>query len=165
MISLSSSFLAQGIARALNIKRGDAKDEHGPDLVVDAVDASDSNPVPGESVWFDVTVRNQGDRDAAAFNVRISSDDLDEKERIKGLSAGAKHTLQHMGPLQIQEGHDLYWVDATADCDNEIVETRKDNNDLIVSVMPAQEPEPPVPPEPPIPPIPPHRTPRTLLAD
>ncbi len=142
--------------------------QHGADLVIDSINPSDSFPFPGEAVYFDVTVHNQGDRDAPPFNVRITSDGLDQEARVKdGLKAGASETLQQMGPLDTTPFQNIYWVDATADPENAVKETRKDNNDTYISIMPQQPPNPPTPPIPPIP-IPHPRdgaAPGTLLAE
>lgn len=128
--------------------------QHGPDLIIDSVNPSDAFPMPGEAVWFDVTVKNQGDQDAGPFNVSLTSDGLDQKARFDaGLKAGASSTIPHMGPLNTDDGESFYWVDADADCDNEVNETRKDNNELMTSISVQQPPQPP--PMPPIPP-PPH---------
>ena len=116
-------------------------------------------------MYFDVTVKNQGDRDAAAFKVRIASDGLDKESSVDGgLKAGQATTLRRQGPLQIDGFQTIYWVQATADSENAIDETREDNNDMYVTVTPQQPPQPP--PMPPMPPIPPHASaPRVLLAE
>lgn len=135
----------------------------GPDLVVDDIRPNDSFPWPGEAVYFDVTVTNKGDKAAGAFNVRLSSDDLDQTSRVKdGLQPGAKVKLRQMGPLQVGYAS-MYWVQATADSSGEVDETREDNNDIYTTVMPQQPPQPP--PMPPNPPIPHPAAPTVLLAE
>jgi uncharacterized repeat protein (TIGR01451 family) len=129
----------------------------GADLVIESIDATNANPMPGDEVFFDVTVRNQGDQKTPPFNVRVTSDGLDQEKRVEGgLGPQASAVLKHLGPLRTNDGQSLYWVEALADADDEVTESNKDNNYMLITVIPQQQPLPPTPPVPPPPPPIPH---------
>jgi hypothetical protein len=143
-------------------------EQHGPDLIVDRLDPSNSFPWPGDMVNFSVRVTNKGDQPAAAFDVRVTTDGVDQTQRVKdGLQPGQSVKLKGFGPLDTNGFQTMYWVQASADSSNEVAETREDNNEMWTTVSVQQPPQPPpIPPPPPFP-HPPHpvSNPTTLLAE
>lgn len=144
--------------------RTKASAAHGPDLVIDGIQPSNPFPYSGDDVYFKVTVKNDGDRPAPPFSVQLSTDSggLNQQERVsKGLPAGKEVSLNGFGPLHVGF-ESIDWVTATADCRNEVQETREDNNQETITLSP-QNPFPPQPPHPPIPPLPPTPVPRVIV--
>ncbi len=128
-------------------------EDAAPDLTVSSLEPSTRFPFPGTEVTFDVEVKNQGNADAGAFSVNLSSWSEEDRKRIEeGLKAGASAAFT-LGPVIMDSGVAMS-IQAFADCDREIAESNERNNKrdtVLWNPLP-----PPQPPQPPLPPIPPH---------
>jgi len=135
-----------------------------PDLIIAGINMVPATPRPGQTVAFDVVVRNDGVADAGPFDV-VLTDDADARQRLDdGLAAGADRTLR-MGSLRTGPFQRIITVTATADAGDEVAESREDNNWRTLLAPIGPPPEPPTPPQPPpLPPIPP-RPPTVLLSE
>lgn len=124
------------------VARERAAADPGPDLIVERVEPDNAFPYAGDPVWFDVTVKNQGDRPAGANELRISAPGFLRTARVQQLAAGAEVTLRRLGPLWTQPGDSLIWIDTNVDTADEVSEKREDNN-YLMSTLSVQAPFPP----------------------
>jgi len=135
------------------LPRTQAEPAHGPDLIVEDVIPSNAFPYGGDTVTFDVVVKNQGDQAAGPFNLKLTAEQMNTTVRAQQLAAGASLTFRQLGPLYTHAGQSLIWVDANVDTGNEVAEKREDNN-YLTTTLSVQDPFPPSPPYPGPPPFP-----------
>ncbi len=126
-----------------------------PDLVIENFDPDPKWPWAGDRVEFDVTVSNRGNAPSEAFKVEVSGDGMRRtSKQVDGLEAGEQKRLK-IGSTRVHfDG--LYRFRADADSENQVEESREDNNWMITHVS-VRDPWPPRDPFPPRPPIPPTR--------
>lgn len=116
-----------------------------PDLVVDRMDPTESFPMSGDPLKFNVLVRNQGNAPAGPFQLDLSSDGKRfASVRAQGLAAGAQLALRALGPLHTAYGDQMVWVQADVDTLGQVPESNESNNYLIGTVS-LQQPFPPSP--------------------
>lgn len=126
----------------------------GPDLVIDSFEMSNDTPFPGQRISFDVTVKNQGNVRSESFDVKLRGQGLKRKtKRAKALEPGQSQTFE-FGPTRLHFPG-VYSFEARADTENEVRETREDNN-WHYSVISVKDPFPPRDPFP-RPPFPPRK--------
>lgn len=113
-----------------------------PDLVVADVVASKPFPYSGDSVYFDVLVKNVGTSASGPFDVDLSAEGMLKRVRSQGLAAGAQAAFRTLGPLQVPYGAQLIWVEANVDTFYEVRESDETNNRLLTSLS-VQNPYPP----------------------
>lgn len=92
----------------------------GPDLVITAITPSDSTPLAGQTISVQVTVANQGTRDAEFFSVTLFEDEAsapsrgdegDQTEYDGQLAAGAETTITFTNvSAPTQDLWDLYLI-------------------------------------------------------
>ena len=125
----------------------------GPDLIIDSFEPNPDTPVPGQKIFFDVRVKNQGNFRSEQFDVKVRGQGIKRKaQRAKALEPGQSQKFK-FGPTRLR-GDGLYTFEATADTENEVAETREDNN-WQISIVSVKNPFPPNDPFPPRPPFPP----------
>jgi subtilase family serine protease len=99
-----------------------------PDLVVDGLSISPSNPDWGDSIEVSVGVRNQGTAPSGSYSVlfRYGSGDFDvcEWPDQPSLAAGGRIDLS----CSVDEVYVDYTTEATVDWRDEIDESNEDNN-------------------------------------
>jgi subtilase family serine protease len=130
-----------------------------PDLVVDSFEPSPNRPRVGDSVSFDVTVRNQGQPPAGRFSVKVDGDELKAQiQEVGPLKPGEQKTLR-FGPSQVTNST-IHAYQTEVDPTNQVAESDENNNTTIdfISIEDPLKPRPPLP-RPPIPPTPPTRPP------
>lgn len=116
-----------------------------PDLVVSHVEPSDWFVRPGDTVTFEVQVKNQGLAAAAPFHVLLDADyDGKTKIAVPGLAPGETNSVA-MGPLTILTWSHGHPITVTADCDREVTESKERNNRYDLTLW---DPSPPFPPYP-----------------
>ncbi|NQX67633.1 discoidin domain-containing protein [Paenibacillus alba] len=106
----------------------------GPDLIVQSVNWSPSNPQPGNSVSFTVVVKNQGidpANGAVAARVVVGSTTLNGS-LAGGLAAGAVGSISVSGTWTAVNGSTS--VVATVDPANTIAEVKETNNTLTTTI-------------------------------
>lgn len=124
-----------------------------PDLVITDVSFVPSTPAPGTSARMNVTVENQGNAPARAFDVVLSRD-ASGTQRVAGLAAGARQELRFGVPIPAFS--QMLTVQVEADARGEVAESDEDNNWIVVfQPVGSPTPWPPQPPQPPLPPLPP----------
>ena len=160
-LSATSPAPRPAITPASATKAGDGETRTaGPDLVIDSIYPSNPFPMPGDAVFFQVGVRNQGDAPAGPFSVQLRGA-FSPEQRLQGLNPGQRAFLPYMGPAYAQFGGQALSVEALVDPRNEVAESNEGNNFQWSTVWVQQPPMPP-----PMPPYPPHpAAPTTLIAE
>ena len=95
-----------------------------PDLVVDNITYSPTNPTVGSTVTFQVTVRNQGTASAGSFTVRLQGVASYQDATVSSLAAGASTTRTFTLPLSTSPET----FTATADANGQVTESDETNN-------------------------------------
>jgi hypothetical protein len=111
---------------------------HGPDLVVDSISFSDPDPEAGDTITAEVTVRNQGDRDAGAFSVGLYYDrpwapepaePADVTRDAAGLAAGSQAVFKFDGVTSDKaETWDVYAYCDIGPSQGSVLESDEQNN-------------------------------------
>ena len=112
-----------------------------PDLVIDDIAFSPSSPTAGQSVTITATVRNQGNANASAFNIRyrVNGSTIDTDRLTFGLNAGnsnnesTSYTFPSAG---------TYSIEVCADSSSEVSESNEGNNCRTESITVAAPPQP-----------------------
>jgi len=78
-------------------------------------------------VYFDIVVKNQGTQPAGAFNIELNSTGFLKNARAHGLAA-AEIAFRGLGPLWTSHFDSMYGVEARADSQHQVAESREDNN-------------------------------------
>jgi PKD repeat protein len=107
-----------------------------PDLVIDQIAYSPSSPTVGQTVTFQVTVRNAGGTPAGAFYIRLEGAAGHQNAYISGLGAGASHTVTLTLPLSAA----TETFTATADYYGQVAESNETNNQRQVTIAAAAPP-------------------------
>ncbi|QAA77296.1 MAG: hypothetical protein BIP78_1530 [Candidatus Bipolaricaulis sibiricus] len=102
-----------------------------PDLVIQSITHSPTNPTVGSTVTFQVTVRNQGTASAGAFTVRLQGTGPSQDQSVSSLAAGASVTRTFTLPLSTTPET----FTATADVFNQVSESDETNNTGQVTVV------------------------------
>jgi subtilase family serine protease len=133
-----------------------------PDLVVDSFEPSPNRPRVGDSVSFDVTVRNQGQAPAGRFSVKVDGDELKAQAQEVGPLKPGEQTTLRFGPSQVTND-EIHTYQTEVDPTNQVAESDENNNSTIdfIPIEDPFRPRPPLP-RPPIPPVPPTRPPRRI---
>lgn len=101
-----------------------------PDLVVNSITHSPTNPTVGSTVSFSVVVRNQGTAPAGQFAVRLQGGGPAQDRTVSSLPAGASVTLSFSLPLSTSPET----FTATADILNQVAESNEGNNTRQVTI-------------------------------
>jgi parallel beta-helix repeat protein len=80
-----------------------------------------------------VTIKNQGTQDAGAFKVRFNIDEKSTDINVVGLTVGAS-TLVNISDSVDRHVNDTVPIVITADPDNAVIESDRDNNQLATSI-------------------------------
>jgi len=80
-----------------------------------------------------VTIKNQGTQDAGAFKVRFNMDEKSTDINVVGLAVGAS-TLVNVSDSVDRHVNDTVPIVITADPDNAVIESDRDNNQLATSI-------------------------------
>lgn len=103
-----------------------------PDLDVIGVVRSYSNPIVGDSVRFDVSVKNQGDGTAATSQTRLrldfSNDGSFETTLYQGLASVSAGDSRVASFLWTADAPGAYTIESCADVGNMVVESNEGNN-------------------------------------
>ena len=97
-----------------------------PDLVIENITYTPSSPAMGDTVSFQVTVKNQGNAPAGQFAVAFDG----TSRTVYGLAAGASTTLTFSATLTSSS----QTFTATADAAGQVSESNETNNDRQVTV-------------------------------
>ncbi|HEC63045.1 MAG TPA: PKD domain-containing protein, partial [Candidatus Acetothermia bacterium] len=100
-----------------------------PDLVIQEVTYTPTSPTLGQTITFQVVVRNQGGAAAGPFSVALAG----SVQSVSGLGAGASTTLTFTQPLTTSPQTFV----ATADYYNQVAESDEGNNTYQVTVTAA----------------------------
>jgi len=103
-----------------------------PDLVVESITHAPASPTIGQTIMFQVTVRNQGQASAGSFVVRLQGAGPSQDRTVSSLAAGASTTLMFSLPLSTS-GETFT---ATADVNNQVAESDEGNNTRQVRIAP-----------------------------
>ena len=95
-----------------------------PDLVVQSLNHSPTNPTLGQAVSFSVVVRNQGTAAAGSFRVRLAGASSSTQGTVSQLAAGASTTLT----LSLALSQTTETFTATADDLGQVSESSEGNN-------------------------------------
>lgn len=103
-----------------------------PDIVIDTVVLSPTQPVPGQPFSATVTVRNAGGGAAGAFSIAATFQpgDVFTSAFIPGLAAGQSIQVQLSGTLP---GTGVFTEVVVADLNKEVAEANEDNNNYSVT--------------------------------
>jgi PKD repeat protein len=104
-----------------------------PDLVVDAITYSPTTPTLGQTITFQVTVRNQGSASAGSFVLRLQGVATYQDATVSSLAAGASTTRTFTLPLSTSPET----FTATADYYNQVTESDEANNQRQVTITAA----------------------------
>ncbi|HNS23253.1 MAG TPA: CARDB domain-containing protein [Candidatus Bipolaricaulis anaerobius] len=104
-----------------------------PDLVVDAITYSPTTPTLGQTVTFQVTVRNQGTASAGSFVLRLQEVASYQDATISSLAAGASTMRTFSLPLSTSPET----FTATADANGQVSESDEANNTRPVTITAA----------------------------
>ena len=104
-----------------------------PDLVVDAITYSPTTPTLGQTVTFQVTVRNQGSASAGSFVLRLQGVASYQDATISSLAAGASTMRTFTLPLSTSPET----FTATADVNGQVTESDEANNARPVTITAA----------------------------
>ena len=104
-----------------------------PDLVVDNVTYSPTTPTLGQTITFQVTVRNQGTASAGSFVLRLQGVASYQDATISSLAAGASTMRTFSLPLSTSPET----FTATADYYNQVTESDETNNTRPVTITAA----------------------------
>jgi len=107
-----------------------------PDLVVDNIMYTPTNPTVGSTVTFQVTVRNQGTASAGSFTVRLQGVASYQDATVSSLAAGASTTRTFTLPLSTSPET----FTATADVNGQVTESDEANNQRQVTITAAVPP-------------------------
>jgi len=99
-----------------------------PDLIVSDISISPNPPISGQSVTITATLRNQGNADAGAFNIRyyIDGSSIGTDRVSFGLNPGESDNEQITYSSYLSPGD--HTVSVLVDCDNEVPESNENNN-------------------------------------
>ena len=95
-----------------------------PDLIVQSIGASPSNPTIGQNVTFSITLRNQGNAAAGFFRVHLAGTSSSTQTYVAQLAAGASQVISLVLPLT--SNSETFTV--TADDLNQVNESNESNN-------------------------------------
>ena len=95
-----------------------------PDLIVQSLTHSPTNPTLGQAVSFSVVVRNQGTATAGSFRVRLAGASSSTQGTLGSLAAGASTTLT----LSLALSQSSETFTATADDLGQVTESNEGNN-------------------------------------
>jgi len=101
-----------------------------PDLIVESILYTPSNPQVGSLLTYDITVRNQGSASAGFFFVELSDSQGQDRRSVSGLAAGAtaRITLQRSLTLSPET------VFVSVDIFNQVTESNENNNVSTINV-------------------------------
>ena len=105
-----------------------------PDLVVDSLAYTPTNPTLGTTLSFTVVVRNQGNAPAGSFTVRLQGAGPSQDRTVSSLSAGSSVTLSFSLPFSTSPET----FTATADIFNQVAESEEGNNTRQVTISAVQ---------------------------
>ena len=95
-----------------------------PDLVIQSITHTPTNPTIGSTVTFQVTVRNGGSASAGGFTVRLQGSGPSQDQSVGSLGAGSSVTRTFTLPLSVSPET----FTATADVFNQVAESDETNN-------------------------------------
>ena len=107
-----------------------------PDLIVQSLTFSPSQPSLGANVTFSITVRNQGTAQAGTFRVRLVGTSSSTQAYVTQLAAGGSQTVMLTLPLTAS----IETFTATADDLTQVSESSESNNTKSVTVTAAVVP-------------------------
>ncbi|MFF0724373.1 CARDB domain-containing protein [Streptomyces sp. NPDC004134] len=106
----------------------------GPDLRVTAISSNPTNPAPGASVTFTVSVNNRGTSAVSATTItRLTAGSTTLNGNTPPLAAGATATVAISGSWTATNGGAT--LTATADATNVVAETNESNNAFARSIV------------------------------
>lgn len=107
-----------------------------PDLVVESVTYTPTNPTVGTTLAFTITVKNQGGASSGLFYVKLEGLAGAQYASISSLPAGSRATVALQLPLSAAT--ETFTI--TADATNRVAESDETNNTYQVTVIAAQPP-------------------------
>ena len=115
-----------------------------PDLIIESLTHSPENPTTEDTITFTAVVKNVGDGKAvpSTLALKVGGETFPATYSIPGLNPGETHTVQRQETLSVAQ---RYRNTATADLNNEVLETDENNNQKTDDY--AVRPVPPKPPD------------------
>jgi len=113
-----------------------------PDLTVLGTTFSPRTPNVGDTLQYEITVRNQGGAAAGSFVVRLQDQAGSTQQTVPGLGAGASVRLNFSRRLNLSSET----LSVTVDASNQVQESNESNNTSQFQVTGSNTPPPPPPP-------------------